>query len=148
MEINRENPPTITLGGRTHAMRASSFCEREDLTIAAAAHVYRTTPGGASYRTGMPAARVCAAAIGLCTRVGAELGLTLAGAGYDVMAYGGAVYSALREQGTGLDEIVSGGRALLESVITQTFPRAAEVKAQADFTASGERPTVTPSASH
>lgn len=80
----------------------------------------------------------CAALVGACTTIGGRSKQKLSGHGYDVIAYGEAVYSWLRESGVEEVEILSAGTAVLSS-LTGTLISAKEVNDATDFSEGAAR---------
>lgn len=109
---------TITLKGESLPVSLPDLVVREELAIASS---------DAQSRGGLLPLRVSAAAIGLCTPVGRRAKADLARAKYDLLAYGGAVYSWLREQGVTHADLAEQGGVCLRLVLAGLFPREDEV---------------------
>ena len=109
---------SITLLGRSHAIALPDFAAREELMVAL---------GETQARAGSARLRAYAAALGLCTRLGRESGADYAGHRFDALAYGGAVYSYLREQGATPADVATAAVPLAAILAESTFPRQAEV---------------------
>lgn len=125
-------PITIRLLDRDHAIRLPLFAEREELVAA-----------GVELNTAAAPAqlRVCAAAVGLGTRLGAEAKADYARCRCDVLVYGGQVYSWLREQGAKPVDIRSAGITVLQAMALSLAPRESEVAAAQDFSKDGAGPS-------
>jgi hypothetical protein len=78
--------------------------------------------------------RVTAAALGLVTRIGRESGLSYAGCGYSMLAYGGAIYSYLRAKGASASEIMEAASPCAQAILLSIAPRENEVQAAVNFT--------------
>ena len=110
----------IELFGEKHAVTIPDFAATEELMIAFA---------GAQRRGGVALQRVYAAAVGLCTRVGKHAGADYAAERFDVLAYGGKVYTWLRrEKGVGIADLGKAFTVLLPLLGAAAFPRDEEVK--------------------
>lgn len=110
------DPITVTVQGRTFAVRLPALDLREDLVL--------------SYhrRSGLPLLRVCAAAVALCVpevdaflRVGASPRA-------DLYVYGGEVYNALRAKGWVVADIRTAGDVLVRHLAKNLFPQEAEIE--------------------
>jgi hypothetical protein len=120
-----EGKDEIKLLGKVYPVKVPpQFAVREELVFA-----YGDAEGNVSRKL-----RVASAALGLCTPLGAEAGCDYVKARFDVLAYGGAVYSWLRQRGAAPVDILTQATPLIEWTALQVFPREDEVKAQADFT--------------
>lgn len=109
-----EAPKSIALLGQSHAVTMPDFATREELFLAY----------GETYeRGGVPLLRAFAAAIGLCTRIGRLAQIDYAATKYDVLGYGGQVYSWLREKGVSQAEIRDLGLPLILQIHAGLFPR-------------------------
>ena len=115
-------PTKVDLLGRSHAVVMPDFAAREELVVAY---------GEAMRRKGVALLRVYAAALGLCTRLGREAEADYGAHRYDVLSYGGAVYSYLRGQGVSTQDLAAAAGPVVVAVLSATFPRAAEVEAAA-----------------
>jgi hypothetical protein len=121
-------PELVAIAGRSWPTALPSFAAREELCFAWSEM---------SQEAGPRAARVYAAALGLCCPSLA----VAARADYDrsrnvPLVFGGAVYSWLREQGATTAQVVEAGVVVLQAIAEVLFPREAEVEARAGFTAS------------
>jgi hypothetical protein len=74
----------------------------------------------------------CAALVGACTSVGGKAKQTLRAHGYDVIEYGQAVYSWIRESGASEADVLEAGTELL-GALAGSLITAEEVKNAADF---------------
>lgn len=120
-----EGKDAINILGKEYAVKVPpQFAVREELVFA-----YGDAVGNVSRQL-----RVASAVLGLCTPLGAEAGCDYAKARFDVLAYGGAVYSWLRQRGAAPVDILAQATPIVEWIALQVFPREDEVKAQADFT--------------
>jgi hypothetical protein len=121
---------TIAILGKQHVAAAPSFGLREqvssELVMAQKA------------ADGMRCLRLYAAAIGLSCGVGKLAGASMGRADWDVVAYGDAVYSYLREQGVGHTEITKAGVEVVGWFIDALFPREDEVSKRVGFSEGGE----------
>jgi hypothetical protein len=122
----------ITILGAQHVVALPNFADRELLIMAWTAH------GADGDQRGV---RVYAAAIGACCGIGQRAGASLAKSKYDALAYGGEVYSYLREQGATPIEIVQAATPLLRTLAEALFPREPEVVDAAGFTDAAGPPT-------
>ncbi len=126
-------PATIHILGAQYPTRLPSFGVREELVFAWAAY----GPEG-----GIRAMRIYAAAVGLCSGIGALTRASLPALKYDLLEYGDAVYSWLREKGAEPKDIVEAAAPVLQAISAALFPREAEVTEAAGFSAGGvEVPT-------
>ena len=114
----------INILGAQHVATPPNFADREALVMAWGEH----GPSG-EHRS----VRCYAAAIGACCGLGRMAGASLAKSKYDVLAYGGEVYSWLRERGATTAEIIAAATPILESLGAALFPRESEVAAAAGF---------------
>ena len=128
-------PATLVLLGGQHPTRLPSFGVREDLCL---------RWGDLGPAGGVPALRVYAAAVGLCSGLGAAARADLGRLHYDLAAYGDAVYSWLREQGATPGDIVREAGRVLPALAASVFPREAEVAEAAGFSPGGEAPPTSP----
>lgn len=110
----------ISLLGEHHAVALPNFATREELV---------TKFSEVKDRKGGPVLRVCGAMLGLCTRLGSRAGADYAKHEYNVLAYGGEVYSWLRQQGVSPEEVVRAAGPVLELLARSLFPSDAEVAA-------------------
>ena len=117
---------TITILGREYSLSLPDFDKRED--IALGWHTAASAGDGAALR------RIAGAALGLCTPIGKRSGVSWEACGCNVLAYGGKVYSYLREQRAGIPEIMEQGAQAMALCADAVFPREAEVDARAGFT--------------
>ena len=117
-------PATLSILGGQHPTRLPSFGLREELCL---------TWGELAPAGGVPALRVYAAAIGLCSGLGAQARADLGRCRHDLLAYGEVVYSWLREQGATPTEIVREAVRVLPELAGSVFPREEEVAAAAGF---------------
>jgi hypothetical protein len=113
---------TIKIGGTEHAVTLPDFASREEIALAYYQHQKSTTA----------LRRVAAAAVGLCTPAAKGAGATYDGA--DMLAYGGKVYSHLRERGATLPEVMDAGLECVRLCSESIFPRDAEVQSRTGFT--------------
>jgi len=123
-------PATVALLGRQYVVSLPGFAEREEIVGTFAQH----------QEDEMRLRRVLAAAIGLCCGLGAASGASLAACRFDILDYGGKVYSYLREQGAGLEDVATAGLALVGPIASALFPREEEVAEVAGFTESEAAP--------
>lgn len=86
-----------------------------------------------------PPLRIAAAAVGLCAKGLAKT--SLAACKYNMLAFGGAVYSELRQRGASAQEIADAASPCYAILRDLVVPTEAEVKAKEDFSAAGEHPT-------
>ena len=115
-------PIKVNVLGRSHAVVLPDYAAREELVVAY---------GEAMRRKGVALLRVYAAAVGLCTRIGREAEADYAAHRFDVLAYGGAVYTHLRGAGLAAADLAAAAGPILVAVMEATFPRAVEVEAVA-----------------
>ena len=121
-------PPTIELLGSQHVTALPDFAAREEAVAAWSTHA------SAGDQRIM---RVAGAVIGLCSpSIAAQAGASYARHGFDVLAFGGAVYGWLRGQGLEVGAIVAAARPLVDELAEALAPREAEVDAQAGFSAA------------
>ena len=120
--------PQVEILGRKHAILLPGLAEREEIILAL----------GDEDASPAVKRRARAAALGLCTRLGRESGTTLAAHGYDVLAYGGAVYGWLREQGATMMDVAVQGNACIDAVAMGLAPREAEVESALGNSGAGE----------
>ena len=121
-------PEKIEVVERVWPVSLPGFTEREELVAALSKH----------QSDGLMLRRVYAAAIGLCSGVGALTQVSYARCGHDVLTYGGKVYAYLREHGASVDVVSETGFELLIPMARQLFPREEEVAEQAGFTDAAE----------
>lgn len=108
----------FVIQGKSYTYKAPrSFAEREEL-VQALLGVNGVSSG--FYRA-------LSAMIGLCSPVGKEAKADYAKCRFDPLEYGGVVYSYLREQGAGYQEIFQAGLACKEQLEQVLYPRADEV---------------------
>lgn len=107
-------PLFVTLLGRKHAVTMPDFAAREDVIV---------RYGATSKKGGVPLLRCYAAALGLCTRLGRESGADFAACSYDILGYGGQVYSYLREQGCSAAQIAEAALPVVAAIGQATYPR-------------------------
>jgi len=118
-------PATVEILGGARVVVAPSMAVREDLVMQA---------GQAS---GMGLFRVAAAVLCGCTAFGPP-GLTWQSVSYDVLRYGDAAYTWLRQRGLSRSDMWSTALPLIESMGAVLFPREAEVDEVAGFSAADE----------
>lgn len=118
-------PDKVTLLGKQHATVQPSFGTNELLTAA----FIGCTPSQSDVRFLFAHAAI----IGHCTSVGAAAKERLVRHGFDVLAYGEAVYTYLREQGATSMDVSNAGHVLLKGMQTLRVPLEKEVAAAADF---------------
>ena len=113
--------PKVTILGKEHNITLPDFTAREELF-----HAYVDS----GRKKGNAIFRVFAGAIGLCTRIGREnhANVSYADCRFDVLDYGGKVYSYLREKEVSHEEIATQGKVILDRIQLNLFPRAAEVE--------------------
>ena len=116
---------TITLFGREHAIRAPDlFVLREEIATILVDHTSER-----------PVRRALGGAILLgCPTLLRESRLDYKAAKFDILNFGGAAYSWLRERGATVDELVAAGVAVIELCTASLSPREAEVRDRAGFT--------------
>lgn len=115
-------PQSTEALGRSHLIRPPDFAATEELLVAFSETAKR--PGSAQLR-------VWSAMLGICTRLGRDSGADYAAHRFDVLAYGGEVYSWLRKQGMSPAEIATAAGPVLTVLAESAFPRASEVEAAA-----------------
>ena len=119
---------TIALLGKNHAITLPPFAEREDIAItyqAETKHPRRQS-------------RALAAALGLCVPEFSLGGVSLLEElDFDLVKYGGRVYSAAMAKGAKRDEIITAAVDCYRVVCESLFPREAEVDTAENFTAPG-----------
>lgn len=111
-------PATDTAGlpcekPRLDIVTLPSFADRQDLMLA---------HHKAAKRTGLAFIRVCCAAIGLTTRIGRESGTDFTAHDCSVLAYGGAIYGHLTENGVGMAAIGREGGKILDHILAASVP--------------------------
>ena len=111
----------------------SGFTSAEEW--ASAAHA---APLGAGMRVASSALALC------CPGLTRE---TLAAHGYDMLAYGGAVYGQLRKAGATAEEIAEAATPCYTILGDLASPTEQEVASKADFSKGGDASTVSPSSS-
>lgn len=84
------DPVTVELLGRKHAVRVPDFATCEAILVEYNACVGHNRP--------MQLAWLCAAVLGVTTRIGGESGADLAAFRYDLLAYGQKVYAYIRNK--------------------------------------------------
>lgn len=119
---------TVTVFGREYAISLPDFDKREDLALS-----WHTAAGAAD---GAALRRIAAAALGLCTPIGKRAGVAWEAHGCNVLAYGGKVYSWLREQKATIPDIVEQGGKAVAACADSVFPREAEVETRSGFSAA------------
>lgn len=117
---------SITIGGREYPLTLPDFDKREDLALSW--HTAAAASDGASLR------RIAAAGLGLCSALGKRAGVAWEACGCNVLAYGGKVYSYLREQKATIPEVMEQGGVAVALCAESVFPREAEVETRAGFT--------------
>ena len=122
-------PKHVSLQGRNHAVTLPDFAAREELVVAY---------GEARNKRGGSLLRVYAAFLGLCTRLGREAGADYGECRYDALAFGGKVYSYLREKGVTPAQLSEAAIPVVVHVAEATFPRAEEVEAEMGNSEGGE----------
>lgn len=115
----------VTILGRQHVVTLPNFAARESLVMAWGEYGPTGDPRGF---------RIYAAALGLATGLGRLARADFARAKYDLLTYGGEVYSWLREQGATTLQIVEAAQPLLAEMASALFPREEEVVDAAGFT--------------
>jgi hypothetical protein len=115
---------TVEILGKQHIAALPSFGVREELCVLWGQH---------GQEGGHRALRVYAAAVGLSCGIGAAARADLRKTGWDLLGYGDAVYSYLREQGATSQDVVRAGVALLGEMAQDLFPREKEVDDAAGF---------------
>lgn len=123
------DPTFIVLLGEKHGITLPPFAEREELAVAWSDARARSSSSSQL--------RVAAATLGLCTRLGRRAGADYTACKCDVLAYGGKVYSWLREQGASPKDVKLAGDEAIVQVSNTLAPREPEVAAQADFSEAG-----------
>lgn len=118
------SPLSVKLGPNSWPVTLPDFAIREELVVA-------WTDAGEDF---MALRRVCAAAVGLCTRVGRLSKADFARHNCNVRSYGGAVYNYLHDQGESLETVMRAGYAILAHIAEQMAPRKEEVDDRVDFT--------------
>jgi hypothetical protein len=130
------SPTRIDLLGRKHAVTLPDFATREELFSAWVEA--RNADNSARLM------RVYSATLGLCTRIGRESGASYPACRCDVLAYGGLVYSWLRDPPVNPtaepgdpkppkakpEEIVKAALPILLLIAEATYPREVEVEAE------------------
>ena len=111
-------PTFLDLLGKKHAIVLPDFAAREELMVAY---------GESRTKRGVALMRVYAAVLGLCTRLGRMAGADYTAHRFDVLAYGGAVYGYLREQGVTMEQLSQAAVPLVITISEATFPRQPEV---------------------
>lgn len=111
----------VTILGEKRAVFMPDFAAREELMVAY---------GEALKKQGVAKLRVYAATLGLCTMLGRKAGADYARARFDVLAYGGEVYSWLRGQGATVEQIAEAAIPVLTEVSQALYPSETEVRAE------------------
>jgi hypothetical protein len=111
-------PTFVDLLGKKHAVVLPDYAAREEVMVAY---------GESRNKKGVALMRVYSAALGLSTRLGRMAGADYAACRFDVLAYGGAVYSYLREQGVTMEQLSSAAIPLVIQISEATFPRKEEI---------------------
>ncbi|NBU17402.1 MAG: hypothetical protein EBS48_10435 [Actinobacteria bacterium] len=116
--------PTITIQGEEFEIRLpAQFAPKEELLFA-------MSEAGDRMAARL---RVYAAMIGLCTDIGPRAKLDYTASRFDVLAYGGAVYGLLRENGVEPEQIVDLAGPIHQALLGAVFPREGEVRKRASF---------------
>jgi hypothetical protein len=149
-EIPQTPPPLVIdlplegIGAR-HGVTLPGFTARLELTVA---------NGCASSRPGVTDLRVCAAALGLCTRIGRitdadrrPLLPSYVSTGCDVLAYGGAVYDLLASRGVTPRALRAAAAPILALILENLPPLDPVIEDKAAFSEGGGASTAGPSAS-
>lgn len=105
---------TVSLLGKNHHVVLPDFATREELIVAY---------GESAKKGGVALLRVYAAVLGACTRIGREADADLAACRYDILTFGGKVYSYLREQGVSPKDIADQALPVVILIGNSTFPR-------------------------
>lgn len=114
------DPITIEVLGEHLPVTLPDFATREELVLAW---------DEARKRGGLQALHVYAAALGLCTRIGRWSEVDYQKSGYNVLAYGRAVYSKLRtEKKLPPDKLAQAGVKLIDLLAEGLFPSDAEAE--------------------
>jgi hypothetical protein len=118
---------TVSILGKDYPVKLPpQFAVKEELIVA-----YGESEGNTSQRQ-----RVCAAVLGICTDLGRQAGADYVKARFNVLAYGGAVYGWLREQGAEMEDVPTAAAPLVRELFARVFPRKPEVEeAKAGFPA-------------
>ena len=124
-------PSTVELLGAAHVTKLPGFGEREALI-----HAMATVTQSAQE---MPIRFCCAAAVGMSVQgLSGRAGTSFAKAGYDVIGFGLAMYSWMREQGAETADIVKAGWNLIEPIGRALMPREEEVSDAVGFSEAAE----------
>jgi len=125
-------PLLVEILGKNRPVAPPSFGVRESLCHAAggAWEVHETNP--------MNLYRVSAAVLCACCPGFGPDGLTWPGAGYDVLVYGEASYSWLRQSGLERGDMLSIAQDLISGMSRAMFPRPAEVEEEVAFSEAVE----------
>lgn len=115
---------SVKIGPNSWPVTLPDFVVRQELTTA-------WVECGEDY---MALRRVCAAAVGLCTRVGKLSRADYARHNCNVRSYGGAVYNYLHDQGESLETVMRAGYAILAHIAEQMSPSKEEVDGRVGFT--------------
>lgn len=111
-------------------MRLPLFVEREEL-FAAWAPLQAAAGGAPDVAAVLALCRVYGAALGLSTAIGKASKADYTARKNDPIAYGGDVYSFLRENGANQPDIIRAALPILEEIAERLWPREEEVAAAA-----------------
>lgn len=128
---------TVTLLGHEWPIILPDFGTREDLVRAWLSLSNETR----KHVSVGHANRVCAAALGLCSGIGRQAKAEYRDAGFDVLAYGQAVYHYLREQGVGIEALTEGALVVLRACLAALPPREKEVADRTGFSGPAAVPS-------
>ncbi len=118
-------PPTIELLGSQHVTSLPDFAGREEVVGA-----WSKYAEAGDQRI----MRVAGAVLGLCSpSLAARAGTSYAKAGFDVLAFGGAMYSHLRAEGLDAGKVIEAAAPLCTALAESLAPREDEVEAAAGF---------------
>ena len=124
-----DEPVKVDLLGRSHTLTMPDYSTREELIVAY---------GDCRNRGGVALLRAYSAALGLCTRLGREAEADYAKHRFDVLSYGGEMYSWLRGKGLQPKDIAQAAVPIIVAVSQATFPRQGEVEDAAKNSEAGE----------
>lgn len=124
--MNTNGAQTVTVLAREYPLSLPDFDKREDLALA--------WHGAANASDGAALRRIAAAGLGLCTPLGKRSGVSWEACNCNLLAYGGKVYSYLREQKATIPDIMEQGGQAVAMCADSVFPREVEVEARAGFT--------------
>lgn len=114
----------VTILGKVYAVRPPvQFSPKEALLVAI------SETAGMTFQRQIAQAAV----VGMCTKLGTEIGADFVKARFDALAYGNAVYSHLRTHGMKMEELPEIAGPIIAELSRQVFPREAEVQSEADF---------------